>query len=332
MANDNALPGVSDSIVSDSFASDSIQLGPGKEFDIIRDLLARWGPRAAGIGDDAALLDVPAGEQLVVSADSSVEHIHFERAWLTPREIGSRATMAALSDLAAMAAAPLGVLLALGLPTSWLDAAGEIGDGVGDALDRAQTIVRGGDITGASDLTLTLTVLGSTSAPLRRSGARLGDTVYVTGSLGGPGAALAAWQRGETPPPAARERFARPVARITEALWLARGGARAAIDISDGLLADAEQMATASGVRIQIDLDRLPLHEGVSAREAAVSGEEYELIVCAAALNVSAFERANGISLTAIGRVLEPVPDGIGITVRMNGERLAPAKGFRHFS
>jgi thiamine-monophosphate kinase len=318
--------------VSDSSASGSIALGPGKEFDIIRDLLARWGPRAMGIGDDAALLAVPAGERLVVSADSSVEHIHFQRAWLTPREIGYRATMAALSDLAAMAASPLGILLALGLPKSWLDAAGEIGDGVGDAIDRANTLVRGGDITGASDLTLALTVLGSTPAPLRRSGAHLGDTVYVTGSLGGPGAALAAWQRGDAPAPAARERFARPVARIAEALWLARGGARAAIDISDGLLADAEQMATASGVRIQIDLEKLPLHEGVSAREAAVSGEEYELIVCAAALNVSAFERANGLALTAIGRVLEPIPDGIGITVRMNGERLAQPKGFRHFS
>ncbi|MDQ2768452.1 MAG: thiamine-phosphate kinase, partial [Gemmatimonadota bacterium] len=209
---------------------------------------------------------------------------------------------------------------------------GELGDGVGDALDRAKTTVRGGDITGATDLTLALTVLGSTSAPLTRSGARLGDTVYVTGSLGGPGAALAAWQRGEAPSAEARERFAHPVARIAEALWLARGGARAGIDISDGLLADAEQMATASGVRIQIDLERLPLHPGASALDAALSGEEYELIVSAAALNVSAFERATGLALTAIGRVLEPVPDGIGVSVRMNGERLAPPKGFRHFS
>ncbi|MDQ2931182.1 MAG: thiamine-phosphate kinase [Gemmatimonadota bacterium] len=312
--------------------SESIELGPGREFDIIRDLLARWGARAEGIGDDAALLDVPAGEQLVASADTSVEHIHFERAWLTPREIGYRATMAALSDLAAMAASPLGVLLALGLPKSWLASVGEIGDGVGDALDVAKTLMRGGDITGASDLTLGFTVLGSTTAPLRRGSARVGDTVYATGALGGPGAALAAWQRGDTPDAAARERFVRPVARIREALWLARGGARAAIDISDGLLADAEHMATASGVRIQIDLDCLPLHDGVDARAAAMSGEEYELIVCAAALNVSAFERATGLRITAIGRVMEPIPDGIGVTARINGEQLAPAKGFRHFS
>ncbi|HEY2895886.1 MAG TPA: thiamine-phosphate kinase [Gemmatimonadaceae bacterium] len=310
----------------------SIELGPGREFDIIRELLARWGPRALGIGDDAAMIHVPAGEQLVVSTDSSVEHIHFERAWLTPREIGYRATTAALSDLAAMAASPLGVLLALGLPQSWLDVAGDLGDGVGDAIDAAETLVRGGDITGASDLTIGVTVLGSTSAPLHRNGARIGDTVYVTGSLGGPGAALAAWERGDAPSSSDRARFAHPVARITEAIWLARGGARAAIDISDGLLADAGHMAAASGVRIQIDLEKLPLHSGVSARDAAASGEEYELIVCAPALNVSAFTRATTLSLTAIGRVVEPIPDGIGVTVRMNGERLAPTEGFRHFS
>ena len=312
--------------------TEPIELGEGREFDIIRALLSRWGPRALGIGDDAAMVHVPVGEQLVVSTDSSVEHIHFERAWLTPREIGYRATTAALSDLAAMAASPLGILLALGLPASWIDAAGELGDGVGDAIDAAQTLVRGGDITGASDLTIGVTVLGSTAVPLRRNGARIGDTVYVTGSLGGPGAALAAWQRGETPDAAARARFAHPVARIREAIWLARGGARAAIDISDGLLADAGHLAAASGVRVQIDLDRLPVHEGVTAHDAAISGEEYELIVCAPALNTGAFERANRLSITAIGRIMEPVPDGIGVTVRMDGEPLAAAEGFRHFS
>ncbi|MDP9264493.1 MAG: thiamine-phosphate kinase [Chloroflexota bacterium] len=312
--------------------SDNIALGPGREFDIIRELLARWGERARGIGDDAALVSVPAGEQLVVSADASVEHIHFERAWLTAREIGYRATTAALSDLAAMAASPIGILLSLGLPVSWLEAVGELADGVGDALEAAHTMVLGGDITGANELTIGVTVLGGSAAPLRRSGARIGDAVYVTGRLGGPGAALAAWERGETPTPSARARFAHPTARISEALWLARGGARAAIDISDGLLADAEQMAVASGMRIEIDLERLPLHEGVDARAAAVSGEEYELIVCAASLNASAFERACGVPITMVGRVHDAGAQGAGLALRMNGERVAPMPGFRHFS
>jgi thiamine-monophosphate kinase len=312
--------------------SDAIALGPGREFDIIRELLRHWGPRATGIGDDGALVDVPAGQQLVVSTDASVEHIHFERAWLTPREIGYRATMAALSDLAAMAASPLGVLLALGLPASWLDAAGELGDGIGGALGAARTTVRGGDITDASDLTIGVTVLGATAAPLRRGAARAGDVVYVTGRLGGPGDALASWQRGGAPSAASRERFAHPTARIEEALWLARNGARAGIDISDGLLADAGQLAAASGVHIELDLERLPRVDGVTAEAAAVSGEEYELIVCAPALDSSAFERAHRLPLTAVGRVRDAAPDGAGVSARMHGERLAPATGFRHFS
>jgi len=312
--------------------SDSIALGSGREFDIIRELLRRWGPRATGIGDDAALVDVPAGNQLVVSTDASVEHVHFERAWLTAREIGYRATTAALSDLAAMAASPIGVLMALGLPASWLDQVGDLADGIGDALDAARTTMRGGDITAASDLTLAVTVLGSTSAPMRRNAARVGDSVYVTGRLGGPGDAVAAWQRVSEPAAKSRERFAHPVARIAEALWLARSGVRAAIDISDGLLADAEHLAVASGVRIELDLERVPLLEGVEPHAAAVSGEEYELIVTAAAVDVSAFEREHRLQLTAIGRVTEPAQEGSGITVRMNGERLAPAPGFRHFS
>jgi len=312
--------------------TDSIALGPGREFDIIRDLLRRWGPRATGIGDDAALVTVPAGERLVVSTDSSVEHIHFESAWLSPREIGYRATTAAISDLAAMAASPIGILVALGLPASWLGRAGELGDGIGDALDRAKTTVRGGDITGASDLTIGVTVLGSTAIPLRRDGARVGDTVYVTGALGGPGDALASWQRGETPSADSRERFARPVARLGEAHWLARSGARAAIDISDGLVADASQLAAASGVRIELDLESLRVHAGVEARAAAVSGEEYELIVCAPALDTAAFERENHLPITAVGRVLEAVTGDAEVIVRMHGERLAIAAGFRHFS
>ncbi|MFL5606761.1 MAG: AIR synthase related protein, partial [Gemmatimonadaceae bacterium] len=97
----------------------NIPLGPGAEFDAIRDMLAQWGDRARGIGDDAATLDVPRGEMLVASTDASVEGVHFMRDWLSPGEIGGRAAAAALSDLAAMAARPLGLLLAFGVPDDW---------------------------------------------------------------------------------------------------------------------------------------------------------------------------------------------------------------------
>ena len=115
--------------------NDSTALGPGREFDLIRALTNRWGTLARGVGDDAALLDVPPGDVLVASVDSVVEGVHFRDGWFTPREIGWRATTAALSDLAAMAAAPLGVLVSLSLPEAWLPRVDDLADGIGEAVD-----------------------------------------------------------------------------------------------------------------------------------------------------------------------------------------------------
>jgi thiamine-monophosphate kinase len=309
--------------------SEQMALGPGREFDVIRDLLDRWGPLAAGIGDDAAVLDVPPGERLVVSADSSVEHAHFRRDWLTPREIGWRATAAALSDLAAMGAVPLGVLLSLSVPPDWLPDLPALADGMGDAVRAAGTCIVGGDMTAARDLCIAITVLGRAAAPMRRDAAREGDVVYVTGRLGGPLAAVRAWERGEAPDAEWRARFAHPVPRLREARWLARHGAHAAIDVSDGLLGDAAHLAAASGVRITLQLDALLTLAGVSTLEAAHSGEEYELIVTAPALDATAFEREFHLPLTAIGRVERGAPE---LQVMLRGERVAPEGGFSHFS
>ena len=123
-------------------------LGPGAEFDAIRAMLARLGSFAEDVGDDAAMLRVPRGEQLVVSTDSFAENLHFRRGWLTPEEIGYRAVAAALSDLAAMAAMPLGVLVALGVPHDWRDDLEGIADGIRDCVGRARTVVRGGNVSG----------------------------------------------------------------------------------------------------------------------------------------------------------------------------------------
>src|SRR5215210_7530869 len=114
-------------------------LGPGPEFDAIRALLRGYGSHARGIGDDAALLDVPAGEQLVVSTDASFEDVHFRRGWMTPEDVGYRATVAALSDLAAMAARPLGVVVALGVPESWQAFLREVAQGIAGAVASAET-------------------------------------------------------------------------------------------------------------------------------------------------------------------------------------------------
>ena len=283
-----------------------LEMGEGTEFDAIRRLLATWGDQAGGIGDDAAVLDIPAGERLVVSTDASVENVHFRRAWMTAEEIGGRATAAALSDLAAMGATPRGLLLALGVPESWRHELEQLACGVGAAAASAGCPIVGGNISAAGELSLTLTVLGSAAHPLTRAGAREGDIIFVTGVLGGSGAALRALLAGETPPAAHRTRFVAPVPRFREARWLAEHGARAAIDISDGLVADAAHLARASGVSLSIDERSVPCVSGVGVREALVSGEEYELLVAVpptADLRGGEFLLEFGLELTAIGVV-----------------------------
>ena len=313
--------------------SPAVPLGRGREFDAIRALLARWGDRAVGVGDDAAVVRVPRGDALLASVDTAIENRHFREDWLTPHEIGFRAVTAALSDLAAMAAQPLGILLALTLPERWSTQLPAIADGVADAVTAAGTTILGGNLAAAELLCLTTTVLGSAFAPLRRSGLRPGDGIYVTGRLGGPGAAVAAWNSGHRLHDAHRERFAHPVARLREARWLADRGATAAIDISDGLAADLGHLAAASAVGLDIDLDLVPLLDGVNGPvAAAASGEEYELVVGASAdapLDTSEFERRFGIPLTAIGRV---VARESGLVFRRGAERVAKPSGYDHLS
>lgn len=305
-------------------------LGPGAEFDLIRRLLARWGTAASDIGDDAALLDVPPGERLVASTDVSLEGVHFRRDWFAPDEIAYRATVAALSDLAAMGAVPLGMLLALTIPRDALPDVDRLADGVRDAAAGARCPIVGGDVSRGEHLCLTITVLGTASTPVRRAGARPGDTLYVTGELGGPAAALAALAAGQVVPASYRHRLMRPVPRLAQGRWLAQHGATAMIDLSDGLASDVAHLAAASDVRIEVDLDRVPRMDGVSPLAAAVAGEEYEL-VCTLPdeTAVARFGPIDGVPLTAIGRVSAGVPEAV-FTLR--GERVDPGRGYDHLS
>lgn len=307
-----------------------VNLGPGVEFDAIRELLHQWGPLSAGAGDDAAVLDVPPGHRLVVSVDTTIEEVHFRRGWITPVEIGYRAVTAALSDLAAMGALPLGVLTAFVVPESWRERLPEIADGIGMAVAQTGTAVVGGNISTGAALSLTTTVLGHASTVLHRDGVRAGDALYVTGRLGGPGAALAALLAGRLPLPAHRERFAHPSARLAEGRWLAASGATSAVDISDGLVADAAHLAAAGGVGVELDLGALPVVDGVARRDAMASGEEYELLVSApGALDAAAFMHAFALPLTCVGRA---VAEHAGeVVVLEHGRRVAGGRGHDHF-
>ena len=227
-----------------------------------------------------------------------------------------------------MAASPLGVLIALGVPTEWRDRLDEIADGIGEAVTAGGTRILGGNLSAAGELSITTTVLGSVFVPLMRRGAKPGDKVYVTGQLGGAAAAIAELMAGQRAG-AHRDRFAHPVPRISEARWLADAGASAAIDVSDGLAADARHLATASGIAVSLESARLPLAAGVDAELAVRSGEEYELLVTAPhALDAKEFEARFRLALTEIGSVVAGAPGDVHI-VGMPDLHIA---GHDHFS
>ncbi len=308
-----------------------IALGPGAEFDAIRAVLARWGSRAVGIGDDAASLTVPRGDKLVVSVDNSVERRHFRPEWSTPREIGYKAVAAALSDLAAMGARPLGILIAITLPDAWRDRLTELADGIGDGATSANASIVGGNMSSGNELSISTTVLGAAFRPLQRNGARAGDDVYVTGKLGGPLAALRSLEAGKGAGEHA-VRLKRPQARIHEAIWLAERGATAAIDISDGFVADLRHVAAASAINIDIDGGAVPRVNGVTLEDALGSGEEYELIVTTShPFDVEDFRRRFALDLTRVGRVASRDGEAHG-AVTVSGVRVANIAGHNHFS
>ena len=306
----------------------NIELGPGKEFDLVRTLVAEWGKSAQQIGDDAAIVQVPAGEQLVVTTDTSVDGVHFRHEWLNHFEIGYRATAAALSDLAAMAARPLGIVIALTLPDADRHEARALATGIREGASAVLCPIVGGDLSSGKILSLTITALGSIAHPLSRAGAKPGQRVYVTGCLGGPAAAVRAWRAGREPNARDRARFANPIPRIEPAIGLAQRGATSAIDISDGLIGDLGHIAAASKVCIEIDVDRIPHVEGVSSIDAANSGEEYEVVVTAPEVDVGQFSEEFGLDLTDIGRVVAGSP---GVELLQNGKKIWAPPGFDHF-
>ncbi len=289
-------------------------MGPGREFDMIRILMAQWGALAVDIGDDAAVLRtlsheiIATGRELVVSTDACVEGTHFLRGWITPHEIGARAVAAALSDLAAMGARADALLFAFVVPEQWRASLVEIADGIAGVVQPTGAKIVGGNLSQGHTFSITTTVIGSTRHAVARRGAQRGDRLLVTGTLGGPGQAVAALYAGQEPSAWARGRFVGPRPRLREGMALAAAGVHAMIDISDGLVADARHLAAASAVRLRIDAACIPIGPQVDVLAALRSGEEYELLMAASAA-VATQLRARwrdqfDVSLTDIGEVV----------------------------
>ena len=292
-------------------------------------------------GDDAAALRQPAGDYVVASSDSSVEGIHFRREWMTWETIGYRAAAAALSDLAAMAAAPAGLVISLAIPPELgINALTGLGRGIGQVAGRTGSPILGGDLVASpGPVFCGITVLGHAASPATRRGARPGDELWVTGELGAAAAALRAFERSEEPDAACRAAFERPAPRIAEALWLMeRAGLRAAIDISDGLLGDARHLAAASRVGLEIDASSVPAPASLAgfcempprASLVLAGGEDYEILIAVETGSLSGavkdFRAAFGLGLTRIGRVVE------GEGVALSGVAEPEVGGFDHFA
>jgi thiamine-monophosphate kinase len=283
-----------------------------------------------GAGDDAAVVRA-GGRPLLLTTDCLIEDVHFRRAWLPPAALGRRAFGASVSDIAAMGGEARFALLAIEAPSrlsrAYLDA---VVRGFRAAAARAGTRLVGGNLAGGRHLALTTAIVGT--APGRvvsRAGARPGDGLYVTGTLGGSGLAVRALRAGRRVP------WPVPPLRLRAGLALARV-AHAMIDVSDGLAQDLGHLCRASRVGAEVRLDDLPLAPAcrralgtAAARFAATAGEDYELLV---ALPPAARARLRGIGcrLTRIGEVEAGAPrprfvDTAGRTVRL------PAAGYDHF-
>jgi thiamine-monophosphate kinase len=285
-----------------------------------------------GIGDDAALLSV--GGTAVVTQDLLVEGVHFRRETAAARDLGHKALAVNLSDLAAMAAEPVAALVGLCLPPGvGADEVGELYAGIEALAARHGVTVAGGDTTAGPALMLAVTAVGRAASgvrPVMRSGARPGDVLCVTGALGASAAGLLLMERpalasAVTAPVAERLRAAhlRPEPRLAAGRSLARAGARAMLDLSDGLAMDALRMARASGVRAVVEPGALPVAEGVAevaaaagedaGRLAAAGGEDYELLAALPPDAVEAARRAAPCPLTPVGRLEEGSPELVGV-------------------
>ena len=298
---------------------------------------------ALGIGDDAALLNMPADQQLVVATDTLVESVHFPPQ-ASAEHIATRALCVNLSDMAAMGARPRWFTLALTLPatmasTQWLES---FSRGLATVAEQYDIALVGGDTT-AGPLTISLTLLAEVpvAQSLRRDGAKPGDTLYVTGTLGDGAAALEIISRGDL---AHSERlltrFYQPQPQIEAGIRL-RNVASACIDISDGLIADLGHICKASGVRSDIQTKLLPIHQELhqlwpqQAVDWALSGgDDYQLCFtvpqsrCAI---VNQWIDAGEFDATMVGQIL--APDNSKNLVIVDGSASADIKrGFDHFS
>jgi thiamine-monophosphate kinase len=288
------------------------------------------GGRKSLIGDDCAVLVPPAGHELLVTTDLCLEGVHFRRDWHSADSVGHRCLIRGLSDIAAMAGEPLACFLSLGLPKEipqkWVD--GFLAGFTGLAK-RFDVPLAGGD-TGESRSGIIADVMVVGSAPkgtgVRRSGAKAGDSIYVTGSLGGSAVTLERLRRGKVKASKSDRHFY-PEPRIAVARKL-RSVASSMMDLSDGLSTDLAHICEESGVGVEIEAANIPVAKGATLTQALHGGEDYELLFTTS-------QRVpviiSGVAVRRIGRVVRDRKQMMWLRTP-DGDRMPlPSGGWEHF-
>ena len=303
-----------------------LELGPGVE---------------VGVGDDAAVLEPSHGHKLVVTTDVLVEGLDFTAALSEPEDWGWKAVAANLSDLAAMGAEARWLVLALTVPGPTPVATLErVYAGVGEACRAFGVALVGGDVSAGPVLSLAVTALGEAERPVLRSGARPGDRLCVTGPLGAAAAGLGLLQRddraagdllGRFPGLAAAHR--RPIPALAMGLALARAGAWAMIDVSDGLAGDALHLAEASGVGLEVHDPAVPLAPGVAETAALLGRDPLELALGGGEDFVLAAALPRAADLGGVLDCGRFIPDpGTRARLTTTGQRPLTGLAYDHFS
>lgn len=325
------------------------------EFELIAGIAAKLAPAPqgiVGIGDDCAVLPAADGRSLLLTTDALVENRHFRLSQVKPFLLGRKLVSITLSDIAAMGGKAKAILINMQLPPDLPDQwVMQMYDGVASGGAEYGVPVIGGNTTAAGEISFCATALGEmTAKPLLRSGAGVGDDLWVSGVIGGAGLGLqllegtfeqgAFTDEGEE----VLRCFENPEARLELGEILTREAlASAAIDVSDGLIQDAEHLAAESGVDVEINIDAVPLVSSMNGADALrlralSSGEDYEILFTAPVRSTRRLAELKRPAVTKIGTVLERSGERGKVLLRFRDGTRAPARqvlaqgGFDHFS
>lgn len=328
------------------------ELGEFGLIDAVADLIERrpkqgeaWRNLVIGIGDDCAAWSCQSGLQLA-TIDALVQDVHFKPGTISWEDLGWKALAVNVSDIAAMGGSPKYALVSLSLPgETEVDSIVSLYSGMLEMAQRHDIAVVGGNMSRSPVVCINIAVMGEEGPSGRimtRSGAKAGDRIAVTGRLGGASAGLRILT-GNAPEekrdwPALTEAFKRPIPRVSEGLVLAENGVSSGIDLSDGLVSDLGHICKASKLGARIDVDSLPLADGLrellpdlALELGLVGGEDYELLFTAPAQTIEAIKPLVGCPVTVVGQMTRDTEEQVLVVDRSGREYKRSGSGWDHF-